>query len=70
MKQQSLWEPMDGADMRGRWRALPEASRAELVDHLVRLVVRSQLRSLKAGERDGGSESGAQSTVADGDRRE
>jgi hypothetical protein len=64
MKQQSLWEPMDGADMRACWRALPEASRAEIVEHLVCLVVRAELAMLKEGEQ-AVSQGGDQSTVAD-----
>ena len=64
MKQQSLWEPMDGTDMRACWRALPESSRTEIVDHLARLVVRAQLGVLKRGEPDPVSEAGVQSTTA------
>jgi len=71
MKQQSLWEPMDGADLRACWRALPEVSRAELIDHLARLVVRAQLGGLngREPEPDAVSESGHQSPVAKSDRR-
>lgn len=69
MKQQSLWEPIDGADMRACWRTLPEASRTEIIEHLARLVVRAQLGSPKRSASSGASELIEQSTVANGDRR-
>ena len=67
MKQQSLWEPINDSDIRACWRALPEVSRAEIIDHLVCLVVRAQLAILKEGEPQAVSEAGDQPTVADGD---
>ena len=64
MKQQSLWEPMDGARVRDCWRALPESSRCEIVDHLARLVVRAQLALLITGRPDAVAEAGVESAIA------
>jgi len=69
MKQQSLWEPMDGTDIRACWRALPEASRTEIIDHLVRLVVRAQLGIVKEDGPRAVSGRTVDSTIADGDRK-
>jgi|WetSurMetagenome_2_1015567.scaffolds.fasta_scaffold168827_2 hypothetical protein len=69
MKQQSLWEPTDGTDVRACWHALPEASRAEIIDHLVRLVVRAQLGAVNEEGTRAVSGRTVESPIADDDRK-